>query len=64
MRDFGEGLANGLAGCLPPVFGVLLDPGGPNVMERVFGLADGAEVSAKVQQDGFHGTGSGIDAEE
>jgi hypothetical protein len=33
-------------------------------MERIFGLASGAEASAKVQQDGFHGTGSDIDAEE
>jgi hypothetical protein len=33
-------------------------------MERIFGLADGAEVSAQVQQDGFHGTGSGIEAEQ
>jgi hypothetical protein len=37
---------------------------GPNVMQRILGLADSAEVSAKVQQDGFHGTGSDIDAEE
>jgi hypothetical protein len=33
-------------------------------MEWILGLADGAEVSAKVQQDGFHGAGSDIDAEE
>jgi hypothetical protein len=33
-------------------------------MQRVFGLADSTEVSAKVQQDGFHGAGSDIDAEE
>jgi hypothetical protein len=33
-------------------------------MQRIFGLADRAEVSAKVQQDGFHGAGSGIDAEQ
>jgi hypothetical protein len=33
-------------------------------MQRVFSLADRAEVSAKVQQDGFHGAGSDIDAEE
>jgi hypothetical protein len=33
-------------------------------MQRIFGLAGGAEVSVKVQQDGFHGTGAGIDAEK
>jgi hypothetical protein len=33
-------------------------------VQRILGLADRAEVSAKVQQDGFHGTGSDIDAEE
>jgi len=33
-------------------------------MERIFGVADGAKASAKVQQDGFHGTGSDIDAEK
>jgi hypothetical protein len=32
-------------------------------MQRVFGLADSAEFSVKVQQDGFHGAGSEIDAE-
>jgi hypothetical protein len=31
-------------------------------MQRVFRAADGAQVAAKVQQDGFHRTGSGIDA--
>jgi hypothetical protein len=33
-------------------------------MQRIFGLADSAQVPAKVQQDGFHGAGSDIDAEE
>jgi hypothetical protein len=33
-------------------------------MQRIFGLADRAQVSVKVQKDGFHGTGSDIDAEE
>jgi len=33
-------------------------------MKRIFGLADGAEVSAKVQKNGLHGTGSGIDSEQ
>jgi hypothetical protein len=33
------------------------------VVQRIFGLADGAEVAAQVQQDGFHGAGSDIDAE-
>jgi hypothetical protein len=33
-------------------------------MERILGLADGAEASAKVQQDGLRRTGSDIDAEE
>jgi hypothetical protein len=64
MRHFGERLADSLAGGPPPGFGILLHPCGPNVMQRIFGLADSAQVSAKVQQDGFHGTGSDIDAEE
>jgi hypothetical protein len=33
-------------------------------MEWIFRGADGAEVSAKVEQDRFHGTGSGIEAEQ
>jgi hypothetical protein len=33
-------------------------------MQRIFGLADRAQVSAKIQQDGLHGAGSDIDAEE
>jgi hypothetical protein len=64
MRDLGERLADGLAGGPPPVIGVLLHPCGPDVVERIFGLADRAQVSAKVQQDGFHGAGSDIDAEQ
>jgi hypothetical protein len=42
----------------------LLHPRRPDVVERIFGLTSGAEVPAKVQQDGFHGAGSDIDAEE
>jgi hypothetical protein len=33
-------------------------------MQRVFSLANRAQVSAKVQQHGFHGAGSYIDAEQ
>jgi hypothetical protein len=33
-------------------------------MQRILRLADGAEVSAKVQKNGLHGTGSGIDSEK
>jgi hypothetical protein len=64
MRDFRERLADRFAGGLPPVFGVLLHPSGSKVMQRVFGLPSRTEVTAKIQQDGFHGTGSDVDAEE
>jgi hypothetical protein len=33
-------------------------------MERILLLTNCAEVPAQVQQDGFYGTGSGIDAEQ
>jgi len=33
-------------------------------MKRILRLANRAEVSAKVQQDGFGGAGSNIDAEQ
>ena len=33
-------------------------------MQRILRLANGAEVSAKVQKNGLHGTGSGIDSEQ
>jgi hypothetical protein len=33
-------------------------------MERILCLADGAEISAKIQQDGLYGTGPDIDSEE
>ncbi len=56
--------ANGLAGCLPPVLRLLLHPPGAKVMQRILRLANGAEVSAKVQKNGLHGTGSGIDSEQ
>jgi hypothetical protein len=56
--------ANGLAGCLPPVFGLLLHPRGAKVMQRILRLEDGAEVSAKIQKNGLYGTGSGIDSEQ
>jgi len=32
-------------------------------MERILRLADGTDVSAKVEKNGLHGAGSGIDAE-
>ena len=54
MLDLRQRLANGFASCLPPVLGVLLHPRGAQVMERILGLADGAEVSAEVQQDGLY----------
>jgi len=34
------------------------------MMQRILRLADSAEVSAKVQKNGLHGTGSGIDSEQ
>jgi hypothetical protein len=33
-------------------------------MQRILALAGGAELAAKVQQDGFYGTGSDIDAQQ
>jgi hypothetical protein len=33
-------------------------------MKRILGMADSAQVSAKVQQDSFGGAGSYIDAEQ
>jgi hypothetical protein len=64
MLDFFEGLANGAASCLPPIFGVLLNPRGPKVMEGIVCLGDGTDVSAQVEKDGLYGTGTDIDAEE
>jgi len=49
---------------LPPVFRVLLHPPGSKMMEQILLLADGAEVTAEVQQDGFYGTGSGINTQQ
>jgi hypothetical protein len=34
------------------------------MMEQILLLADGAEVTAEVQQDGFYGTGSGINTQQ
>jgi hypothetical protein len=34
------------------------------MMERIVRLADGADVSTKVEKDGLYGAGSGIEAEE
>jgi len=62
MRNLCEHLANGFARCLPPVFGVLLHPRRPKMMQRIVRLADGADVAMKVEKDSLYRAGSGIDA--